>query len=52
MGGRKSNQSDLMTEHLDISEVDMDQSVARMDFNPDSDGLVMLDLIGMDGLDI
>ena len=51
MGGRKSNQSDLMTEHLDIAEVDTDQSAPQADFNWDSNGLVLLELIG-DGLDI
>lgn len=52
MGGRKSNQADLMTEVHDIADADFDMSSASMDFDPEQDDMITLRMAGFDEWDI
>ena len=51
MGGRKSNQSDLMTEVRDIEDVELDQTLESK-MNDDLHGLMTWEMCGEDGLGI
>lgn len=51
MGGRKSNQSDLMTEVRDIEDADLDLTFEPK-LNSEFEGLMTLEMLGMDGMEI